>query len=154
MWQYELGRPCHVKCYSSLCISLRNCSCTAVRCVVLTLIPSCSYLSRCIVTRMYTWRKCWLSLFCYNVPQTLLGSPIRQTYEVWDALKSELKGERNLRAVFRSILWGTSHYLDNVHVSAHNDVNFLNRFITRPLKFLISPNFSPPQWKWQIDKFQ
>ena len=43
-----------VKCYSSLCISLRNCSCTAVRCVVLTLIPSCSYLSRCIVTRMYT----------------------------------------------------------------------------------------------------
>ena len=79
-----------VKCYSSLCISLRNCSCTAVRCVVLTLIPPCSYLSRCIVTRMYTWRKCWLSLFCYNVPRTLLGSPIRQTYEVWDALKSDL----------------------------------------------------------------
>ena len=143
-----------VKCYSSLCISLRNCSCTAVRCVVLTLIPSCSYLSRCIVTRMYTWRKCWLSLFCYNVPQTLLGSPIRQTDEVWDALKSELKDERNLWAVFLSSLWGTSYYLDNVHVSAHNDASFLNRLITRPLKFLNSPNLSPTQWKWQIDKFQ
>ena len=141
-----------VKCYSSLCISLRNCSCTAVRCVVLTLIPSCSYLSRCIVTKMYTWRKCWLSLFCYNVPQTLLGSPIRQTYEVWDALKSELKGERNLWAVFLSSLWGTSYYLDNVHVSAHNDANFLNRLITRPLDFakLFTPAVKMTNWQISV----